>query len=443
VAHVVPTLHNNIKRQAGLPSSAAAEDAAAARVLGVMAADGLLAAVGSGSGSQSQSQSGIEQPQTPALQLQSVSQQMLQLATADADAVRKAGLNSSSSSSMFGMLQSPPPGGPCPDPDDSAVSPRAAAWRGWAPSKLQPQRLSATQQLAHVGLAQLQEVTEASQQLWPFFTSVHNAAIDCKQKLMDLDAFFRHNPTYCDAAALYELVEANQVLKAEKYAQEQQLNAALSALRLHTQTSTDTRVRQLQQALQQLQQQLHSRDAALASAEESNRSLRQQLAMPSTGAGSHQHEGAEDPVLGGAMGSRTAGRGQVAEHRADVIARQLSYDLQHAEDTASGVGNSRHGAAGSAAVVGDYTSSSSAGRLDAAAAAKQQQQQQLNQFAADIHQLKASFKAALAAKQQEVAELQQQLACVAEQASSTAVTAQESYTGRHHLSHAEVVATEP
>jgi hypothetical protein len=166
---------------------------------------------------------------------------------------------------------------------------------------LQPQQLAAAQQLAQAGMAQLQEVTVASAALLPVVASMREAAADSQTKLQAVDSFFQQHPQLMDLAALQRVLDDNKQLsdsnqqlanlnmqlqddskqlRSELFAKQQMHNSAVAALRDHQRTPTDKKTAALQEQVRMLTQQLHSRDAVLATSEGENRRLRDELGLP-------------------------------------------------------------------------------------------------------------------------------------------------------------------
>jgi hypothetical protein len=224
------------------------------------------------------SQSSTEQPLTPAL--------------SQAPTPQRSGLLGISSSSTSSRAAGEPLNAL------TAALPSSAGFSLVPSMQQQQQHL---QQFAQAGMAQLQEVTVTSAALLPVVASMREAAADSQAKLKAVDAFFQQHPQLMDPAALQRVVNDNKQLsdtnrqltehnlqlqdehkqlRNELFGQRQQLNSAVAALREHQRTPADKKTAALQEQVRMLTQQLHARDAALATSEQDNRRLRDELGLP-------------------------------------------------------------------------------------------------------------------------------------------------------------------
>lgn len=242
-----------------------------------------------------------------------------------------------------------------------------------------PAAASDTQQLAEAGMAQLQEMTQLSQQVWQAQTAASDQAAATRAKLLELRSFFQQHPELHNAAALQCLVESSKELKNELFATRQRHDFTLRQLREQNNTPVDKRYAGLQQQVQELKDQLHKRDVALIASEQDNRRLRDELGIGPASINS-------SPRAKMIADAKQTDRGEVSG-----VQRQLTY---HREGSSSSYSSSSH-----SSVSGDHTASGQC---------KQQLDKQETP-AVVIRQMTATFETALAAKEQQVLQLQQQL----------------------------------
>jgi hypothetical protein len=134
----------------------------------------------------------------------------------------------------------------------------------------QQQQPGSKQELAQLGLQQVQDLTELSQMLLPGLQAQHAAVAECQQKMGAISSVLQTHPQLANPAAIQSIVEKNQklegmleALRRENQAKDLAHMNTLNVLRENTATPRDRRLAQLQHENLALHQKLMSRDAQM------------------------------------------------------------------------------------------------------------------------------------------------------------------------------------